>query len=632
MRTLRLGLSGAILLLASCVAAAAAAQPKAPDLRRAVPADVYMVVYGKHNPERDFQREYYREVWKTVDQTKIIQRIAEIVASRLSPSEVEQAKAVLEEIKQAAAPIKLDALADAKEIVYAQKMAPLSDVVTVPVSQHVLLVRLTPEAAAETQKGIANLFGLLEKYAEGKVTVKSSTEGDAAIVALTMPQEVPFQPTVVRIGDVLLLASSDPLARQSLGMLVRGEGPSKFDDPRLKEALGHLPAPEDGLVFYDGKQQFAQMRGMGDFIRSVAANDPNAQRVAGLMDLVFDELAILDYEVTVEYTEGNLNRTAAYGKLLPGAEGRTLAKVFGSGEPFKDWQAWVPANAVSYSLSTGANLHPLYERVMAVVKERFPEAGPGLEKFEQFQNKIDVHLDRDILQAFSGECVSLSLPAAAPPGSGRAGSVWALRCHKPERIRELVHRLVDKLKEHPVVAAQQLELAKCEGLEGFEQVSALVLAGFGVKPVVGFRDGWMFLGSNAQVVKTMLEAKAGKGPPITDTKAFKQFQLKVDGPVHSISYSNLGERTRQTAAMLNQAGAIAPMIVGLAAAEAKPEQRKLIQDVLGLLPSVGKIVAKFDFLEAKMSVTQAGDQPGTYLRRSVTVVRPPAPQSKAASK
>jgi len=620
MKTLRVGLSGAILLLASC--AEAAAQPKAPDLRRAVPADVYMVVYGKHNPERDFQREYYREVWKTVDQTKIIQRAAEIVASRLSPGEVEKAKTVLEEIKQAAAPIKLDALADAKEIVYAQRMATFSAEVKVPVSQHLLLVRLAPEAAAETQKGIANLFGLLEKHTEGKIAVKSSTEGDAAIVTLAMPREVPFQPTVVRIGDVLLLASSDPIARQSLGMLVRGEGPSKFDDPRLKEALGHLPEPEDSLVFYDAKQQIAQLRGLVEFVRSAAPNEPKAQRIAGLLDLLLEECAILDYEVTVEYTEGNLNRTAAYGKLMPGVENKTLAKVFGSGEPFKNWQAWVPANAVSYSLSTGANLHPLYERAVAVIKERFPEAKPGLEKFDQFQNKIDVHLDRDILQAFSGECVSLSLPAAAPPGSGRAGSVFAMRCHKPERIRELLHRLVDKLKEHPAVAAQQLELAKCEDLEGFEEVSALVLAAFGVKPVVGFRDGWMILASNAEAVKTMLQAKAGKGPSIADTKAFKQFQLKVDGPVHSISYTNLAESTRQAAAMLNQAGAMAPMIVGLAAGKAKPEQLKLVQDVLGLLPSVGKIVSKFDFFEAQMSVTQAGDQPGTYHRRTVTVVRP----------
>ena len=55
-----------------------------------------------------------------------------------------------------------------------------------------------------------------------------------------------------------------------------------------------------------------------------------------------------------------------------------------------------------------------------------------------------------------------------------------------------------------------------------------------------------------------------------------------------------------------------------------------MQEALALLPSLGKIVSKFDFLEARLSVTQAGDQPGTYQRRTVTVVRPAPGGSNAA--
>ncbi len=583
-----------------------------------------MVVHGKHNPERDYQGEYYKAVWKTVEETKIVEQATQIVVSRLSRDQVEQAKAVLEEIKAAAAPIKLAALANCKEVVYAQRMSIMSEKVKAVTSHHLLLMRLTPEVAAETQEGIKNLFGLAEKYSKGKVSVKTSTEGDATVVALGIPHEVPFQPTAIRIGDVLLLSSSDEMARRSLDMLVRGEGTSKFDDPRLKDALGRLPEPEDSLVFYDARQQVSQLRGMVDFLRSIGQGKPEVARIAGLVEVLFDEVSILDYQVAVEYTEGNLNRSVVYGKIMPGVENKTLAKVLGGGEPFANWQAWVPANAVSYSLTTGVNLHPLYERIIAVIKERFPEAGPGLAKFEEIQSQIDVHLDRDILQAFSGECVSVSLPAAAP--SPFAGHDWvmAMRCQKPDRIRELLHRLADKAKEHPAAAAQQLRLTKSETLEGFEEVSALVLTVFGVKPVLGFRDGWMILGSNAEAVKTVLETKAGKGPTIADTKAFKQFQLKVEGPVRSISYTNLAENTRQTAKFLNQAGTLLPMIIGMAGVKANPDDLKPVQEVLGLLPSLGKIVSKFDFLEASLSVTQAGDQPGTYQVRTVTVVRPPA--------
>ena len=76
--------------------------------------------------------------------------------------------------------------------------------------------------------------------------------------------------------------------------------------------------------------------------------------------------------------------------------------------------------------------------------------------------------------------------------------------------------------------------------------------------------------------------------------------------------------------MLNQIGAMLPMMIGMAGAQADPEALKPVQEVVGLLPSVSRIVAKFDFLEAKMAVTQDGPEPGTFLTRTVTVVRPAA--------
>lgn len=621
MKWLRLGLLAALVLTPFWWASAA--EVKSRELARAVPADVYLFVYGKHNPKRDFQEAYLRDVWKTVEETQIISQAAKIVTSRLSSADREKAGAVLEEIKKAAAPIKLEALANAKELVYAQKMTVMSEQVRALVSQHLLVVRLTPEAVEQTQAGVKNLFALIEKYSQGKATVSSATEGDATIVKLAVPQPFPFQPAVIRCGDVLIVSSSEALARESLGLLVRG-GTSKYDDPQLVEALRHLPAPDDALAFMDGKLLFTQMRGLVDFVRTAGHGDEKAARIAGVMELLFDEISILDYQVSVEYTEGNLNRSVEYGKLLPGAEAKTLTKMVAGGQPFADWQRWVPANASSYSLSTGVNLHLLYERVVAVIRERFPEAAPKLDKFEQFQSQIGVHLDRDILQAFSGECVSVSVSARTEPAANAGGSVWAMRCQKPDRIRELLHRAVDAIKKHPAVAAQQLQLSKCPSLDGFEEFSATAIASLGLKPVVGFHDGWMIVGSHVDAVKAVLATRDGKSPNIAGTKTFTQFHLSVEGPVQAISYTNTAENIRKAAAAINQIGMMAPMFLGMAGANAKPEQIKPVQEVLALLPSVAKIVAKFDYLQATMSVTQAGGQPGTFQTRSVTIIRPPA--------
>lgn len=595
--------------------AVSAETPRSLDLRRAVPTDAYLAIYGRHNPERDFQREYYKAVCDTVRETRIIERAVAIVTSRIPANDLEKAESVLQELREAAAPIDIAAIANVKEAVYAQMMQ-------VPSAQHLVLLRLGPEAAASCEQGIKNLFGLAEKYSEGALPIQTDKEGDTELTTLAFPQPVPFRPTVARIDDILLFASSQQVARQSLAMLLGKGGESKFDDPRLKEALKRLPEPEDCLTFYDGKLQFSQMRGIGKFIRQASGGDAGAERIAGLIELVFDEVAVLDYEVTVEYTEENRNCTAVFGRLLPGTEDKLLMKVLGSGQPFEDWPRWVPADATAFSLTSGVNLHPLYERIIAVLQERVPEAEVGLKQFEQVQSNFDLHLDRDLLQAFSGECVSITLPLAAPAGLRTADSLFALRCQRPERIRELLHRLVDALKQIPHVQTQQLQLAACERLEGFEQLSASMLTAFGLRPVIGFRDGWMVVASDASAVQRVFDAKAGKGDAITDAESFKRFELRVDGPVRSISYANTAENTRRMAAMLNQVGAAIPMVMAMAGAQADPETMKPAQEIFGLLPSVAKIVAKFDFLEAKLSVTQDGDEPNTYRRRSVTLVRP----------
>lgn len=621
MKTLSVGF-WAVPMLVAHLAVAAEESPSL-DLRRAVPDEAFMAVYGKHNPERDYQREYYQAVWDEVQETGVLKQAVKIVTDRISPEDLEKAKSILGELAEAAAPIDGKAILDASEYVYAQ-------VARVPSAQHLLAVRVTPEAAAGCEEGIKNLMGLVEEHADGTVKVETAEEGGAVLTTLGVPPEVPFHLTVARLDDVLLVSTCDQLARASLKRLAGGEGECKFDDPRLREALGRLPEPEDSLVFYDAKQHFQKLREWGTFIREKGEGHPNADRAAKFVETLCDELTVLDYEVTVEYTEGNQNRKAAFGKVLPGVQHKVLIKVFGNGEPFADWQTWVPAGALSYSLTTGADLHPAYERIMEVLHEHVPEAEPALERFEELQAEHDVYLDRDVLQAFSGERVSVSLPPETPSLVGGPDSVLALRCHKPERIRELLHQLVEHLREIEFIKAQQLELAECEELEGFERVTALLLNAFGAQPVVGFRDGWMFVGSNAKAVEKVLDARAGQGETIVDTEAFKQFNLPVEGPVRSISYTNLAESTRQMARLIGQVGTLLPVILRMAGKKTDSEELEPVQEVLRLLPSVAKIVAKFDFLEAKLSVTQDGDEPGTYLRRTVTLVRAPEEPSEPA--
>jgi hypothetical protein len=596
------------------------------DLRQAVPADAYMAIHAQHNPKRDFQRAYFADIWQTVQDEKLVERISTIITNRVKEKDLDAAKSVAEELKAALAPIDVKSLADAKEIVFAQEMDG-------PFSVHLLLLRLTPEVAVNCEQCVKNLFDVAVKHAGDKVSVASEQVGTTTVTTLHLPPGVPYSPTIARVGDVLLFASSDAMARRSLAMLQGSGEASKFSDPRLVQALKQLPEPEDALVFFDGRQLFSKLHGIGQFIREQSHGDAKADRAATMMEQIVDEVSILDYTVVSASTDGQKNCKTSLIKMMPDADSKALASAVENGQAFEHWERLVPADAVSYSLGMGINLHPIYERVMSFVKDNVPESGPALEKFAAVQDKLGVHLDEDVLQAFSGERISISLPADSATGGHQ--HVVALRCQKPERIHELLHKLVDALDQFPAVKAQQLQLAECKDIEGFEELSASMLSIVGKRPVIGFHESWMIIGSEPKAVERVLDTWNGKSAGIDQSAQFQRFGLKIEGPVRSVCYNDVAENIRNAAQSLDKVGAMVSMFVGIAAAKTDKDhpnpQLDAANELLKLVPSVAKVVGKFDFLEGRLQVTQQGDDPHTYIQRSVTLVRPPAAGKNASN-
>lgn len=585
----------------------------ADDLRDGVPSDVFMATYHRHNPEREYLNAHYENVWATIEQTQIIDKFVAALKKNIPADELAEVEEVWGMLEEAVAPIQWEALSKCTESVYAQKMA-------MPTSQHLLMLRVPDDGAASFAEGITNLFNLAEEASDGEVTVETASVGGATLTWLQPPAEVPipFSPCVGVMGDVFIFSSQQEFAREGLGLLADPSATSKFDDERLAEALTQLPEMEDGVTFFDGRALFSQLGGISDFIREQAPTDPEAERVATLVDSLIDEIDAFDFEVTVEYTDGYQNRAASFGRLAARAPETVLGQMVLNQELFEDWSRWVPENATSYSLSSGVNLHPLYDWAMKTIPEQFPEAQDGLDQFEALQNQFDVHLDADLLQSFSGETVSITLPGAGNSALGAAGqSVSFTKCSNPDRVRELLHRLVDQLKQIPQVA--DLSLEEVEDLEGFEAITSSVLAPTGLQPIIGFHDGWMVIATSAEAVQTVLATRASSGPTIADSESFQKFNLEVEGPVAAISYSNTGEATRQAAMGIQQMGAMLPLLT----AQLPPEAAGA-RDFLALIPSVGRIIGSLDFFEEQLSVTQPGPDELSYIRHSVTTVRPPS--------
>ena len=592
---------------------------KAADLKEAAPVDSFIVVYNKHNPERDYQKVYYEEIWKTMQQTRLLDRSLQIIQSRIGEADAEQFVAVREAITNALAPVEWDKLGSPSELLFAQRMV-------APGSQQLVMIRLPEGGAASLRQGLVNLFELGSGASKGKLTTTTESVVGMDLTILNLPAGVPLQPCVGATDDLFLFATSREFAASGLELLNNPEAESKFDDVRFKEAISHLPQAEDSLVFFDGRTMMTQMKGFAGFIRQVSNGDPNAARVASLMESAMNQFDAFDYEVTVEYTDGFQNRSATLGRFQENAGDKVLGKMIAGQQKFEDWSKWVPSSANGFSLSSGANLHPIYEWIMTEVPVAFPEAQPGLDRFAAMQDQFDLHLDEDLLQGFGGEVVSLSFPGPQTAFGKSSSGVLFARCTKPERIQELIHRGFNAISEIPQVKAQGIGLREVAGMEGFEEITANFLGMVGVRPVIGFHDGWMVVASSPDAVRTALETQAGESESFATTDQFSQFGLTVEGPVSGISYKNTGESIRQMSQGLQQAGMMLPMFIGMAGGQGKGgPDLSVVQEIAGLLPAVGQIIGKFDFIDQQMSVTQTGPADGTYLRESVTLIRPPAP-------
>jgi hypothetical protein len=567
---------------------------------------------------------HYERIWETVEETQIVEKVLKLITNAISEQQREQAESVLEELRTAVEAVDMAAISRMEEAVYTQRMRGFAN-------QQLALLRLG-DSAAGWEQGLTNLMRLVEKYSNGSVPVKVDDHQGVTLTTLALPSEAQMVPVMARLDGILMLSTSPEFISQSIEMLKSGEQPSKFDDPRLVAALARLPQAEDMMVFYDGKLQFEQLGAMGDFIRQAAGNNEEAGRVADILETIFREVSIVDYEVTVEYTEGDENHTQVLGKFLPEVEQKMLYRAIAAGEPFEDWQTWVPKDALAYSVQSGVNLHTIYDWALNFVKEEFPEAHDALEQFAALQQQWELNVDDDLLQSFTGACVSITLPPAQPSMLGSPDSVMALRCKNPEKVSELIHRGMEILQSHPVAKAQQLRLVESAQIEGFEEVASVLGAAFGVTPTFGFDNGWMFIGSNATAIQRVLAVRSGEAESIADSPRFVALAPQIEGPVSAVSYSNLGAAIRNGAKMIGQAGAVAQIAIGVAGMQPDAAQMKSVQEVMALLPDIGRIVAKFDFYEEQFSVSQPlRDQPGTYMRQSVIKLRSPSESDSRVS-
>jgi hypothetical protein len=297
-------------------------------------------------------------------------------------------------------------------------------------------------------------------------------------------------------------------------------------------------------------------------------------------------------------------------------------------EPISAPLQYVPVSAGEFWVTSGIDLSALYKAVVKIIREDVPEGEMWIAELEGLKDPetgpgIDV--EKDIVGWIGGSLMSFSVPGPTPYSS--AEFVLMLSVRDEAKAREMIGRLVEMIE--PMLAQQNGSVvdAEIEGAEGFKSVVFPMLTMLGYKPVLGVKEGWLFIGSSSGVITTALDVAAGKTENFAKNERFLKEGIQPEGSVRSLSFtdqSKLGEELGQALQMVPMLGMMMP-----------PDLMKdpVMQSTLSIIGKLGRVVRKLDFFQSSASRTTADGKVEftkkiTHYREPPVITKPKPPTTE----
>jgi tetratricopeptide (TPR) repeat protein len=395
-----------------------------------------------------------------------------------------------------------------------------------------------------------------------------------------------------------------------------------------KAVAGGFHAPDQ--IAADG--DLSSVRGEPAYKEALGAAREAAQgyRQEGLaaaeniVDTVLGSLGTLDYAATVHNTYDYATWSETLTALTPDAPDHPFHAVIAGDRPVQPFMDRLPAETVSFSISGGMDLEPLYDFAWDTLDESGPFGTRLLDTWRGLQEGWEFDLREDLLGPLGAEMVSAEMAV-----DGRDAWVWMLSVEDEQAVSRQLDRLLDEVPafltemaaEQPMLAMLSLRTLPPahEDLPGFREV---ILGIAQARMICGVSDGWMVMADSAETVRLMQETAAGRHPDLSTNEQLVAAALLPDGPALSVSFTDHGDEAAAVAAVLRMMA----MSGGMAAAAAPdPEVKQIITRIFGMLTRLAPVVEAIDFFDSSATCTTFDGR--RWRTRSVTRYVPPIEQS-----
>jgi len=621
-------------LPAAALNAAAQEEPAPrPLIEMGIPSDAYMLLRIMHNPERDFLDPHYARVMEAFRDAGILEEIGSIVNEALTDSAGEEgvaaAQALWERFSGLLRAVDWKAFVS-DELVYGISTG-------FPSYIHTVLARMDPEKAAANFAALDALVGALAEM-KPAFSRKEWTHGPAKAVSLDFGVPgVSMQLTFANAGGVIIFSSVEDNVRTAVDLVFGGEtdAESLATTAGYREAMALLPPAEDSVFYIEMPKIFEMFDGLENIEDMSIPIGDTVLRIDTLMHTLERHIFIHDRIAAVGYTHDGRSMEESVEILAPGWSERPVAALVKNQPPVKDFEKLVPADALSFSVSSGFDLAALHDMLVEGFRSHVPGmAAPMLEQWAMIQDGIGFHLRDDLLACFEGRTVNVSFHAARPTPFGNTDSVTLLRLKDAETMRATYGRWMGALEQvlemlgqprpidpatgqqlfFEIVSRLRIKLlpVEMEGLQDGRKLTNGIMPY--IRPVFGFYGDEFVMASSEGGLKNYLEFLEGEQPGILENEAFTSMGLKIPGQLTFISFKDAGAACRELAQFLGMSGMFAGMI------PPSPETQ-VARRIFGLLPRLSPVVGAMDFFGYAATVKGCDAEAGYTWTRKVTTYR-----------
>jgi len=590
-------------------------------LTKAIPADAFLAVHCRDHDGKAFINKQYERVWTAVERARFdrdLKRLFKAMQQKqLGPgAELEGFEEQWQQIMDLCTSVEWSSLAE-REFAMGMKLA-------FPTAEFVMLMMPPEDKLRDNFDGLSGVLKTVVELDPNMIQLTTEEDGSTIIHKVTLADSrFPLSLALGRHDDVILIGFGPTMFEQSLALL-RGEGGQTLSaGARFRDAFTKLPPPTDGLVFFDVAKLMGQVRQVVGAAQTKmeetapAEGDPGYDDYAKWKTLpgkIIDAVDMFEYAASVMTTEGMKATEDSVTVLRDDAASHALYPVMAGNKPLSDPLKYVPKNAAEFWVTSGIDLPALYKAVVKIIREDVPKGETWIAQLESLKDAetgpgIDV--ENDIVGWIGGSLISFSVPGPTPYSPSEV--LFMVSVRDEAKAREMIGRLVEMIE--PVLAQQNGAVvdAEIEGAEGFKSVVFPMMTMLGYKPVLGVKEGWLFIGSSPGVIVTALEVAAEEADNFSKNERFLKEGIPPEGRVTSLSFTDKTKFGEQLGQMLQ--------VVSVGAQFAGAGKDPVARSLLTMLSKVGRVVKEVNFLQSSASRTTFDGK--TEVVKKITTYREP---------